>query len=363
MPLPVRENVVQRNGKPTLAEHLRRRLPESVEIGSTIYTDRPEDDTASWEDVRQIVAGVRWLLKGWLPAGVLVGLIGQPKQGKSAFALGALARPIVLGRNWFTGLPATPGCIVWADTESSAAINIERARAWGLPMDRVKVPFADDPLRPIDLANDEDMNRVFNVVCRYRAPLLVVDSFRGSHTQDENNSKIAGVLRRLANIAEQTRTAVALVHHTRKMLEGEELSANSGRGSNAFLAMVRLQIAIDRPDPNGEWRRARVLGENFGVSPAPLGFRFTDSGLDFGQAPRRPHTDTRKEGAKAWLVEFLKGGKWVPAKNVLTAAEQFGLSANALQRAREELGITLNSAFIRRRTDGCYEWKLPTGGK
>src|SRR5437870_2217787 len=94
------------NGRqPTLAEKLRegRRGTDDVEIGHAHYTPGPEDETGSWADVERAVKGVRWLLKQWLPAGMLTGLIGSPKDGKSVFALGALAAPVITGCDWFSG--------------------------------------------------------------------------------------------------------------------------------------------------------------------------------------------------------------------------------------------------------------------
>ena len=121
---------------------------DAVEIGSHSTSDGDEDDTASWEDVRKLVAGIRWLVRGWVPYGMLTGIIAEPKVGKSAFALGGLIRPVITGCNWFNGFPGPePGYAVWCDTEGAAAINIQRAAEWGLPVDRIKVPFADDPLQ------------------------------------------------------------------------------------------------------------------------------------------------------------------------------------------------------------------------
>src|SRR5262249_29154486 len=145
------------------------------------------------------------------------------------------------------------------------------------------------------------IDRIRRVVCKYRAPLVIVDSFRGAHDLDENRSLIVKPLRALGGIAEETGTAVVLIHHARKMAVDEDLTINAGRGSNAFLAAVRCQIAIDRPDPDSEWRRVQVLGENLGVAPAAVGFRYAAGGLEFGPAPARPAKATEKDRATAWL--------------------------------------------------------------
>jgi len=348
-------------GEITLADVIRRRCDDGVvSVGSPLYEGGEEDNTASWADVQKLVAGIRWQVRGWVPYGMLTGIIAEPKIGKSAFALGALVRPIITGCNWFTGhFGPEPGYAVWCDTEGSAAINIQRAAEWGLPEERVKVPFPDDPLRPLELENADQMQRLENVTNRYRALEVVVDSFRGAHGGDENNSKIARVLQNLSTIAERTKTAVVIIHHTKKMSLEEEVTANSGRGSNAFLAMVRCQIAIDRPDPKGEWRRVQVLGENLGVAPQPIGFRFVQGGLEFGPAPEKGRKKTEKDDAEDWLRQRMKPGEIYKASDLQAEALQHGHSNRTIRKAATERLRIFPRPL---REDGKikeWDWKLP----
>jgi hypothetical protein len=348
-------------GEIRLADRIREyRRVETVEVGSPLYEHGEEDNTASWADVRKLVAGIRWLVPGWVPHGMLTGIIAEPKVGKSAFALGALVRPIITGCNWFTGhFGAEPGYAVWCDTEGSAAINIQRAAEWRLPEDRVKVPFPDDALRPIDMENADHMQRFENVICHYRARIAVIDSFRGAHGGDENSSKIARVLQSLTAIAERTKAAIAIIHHTKKMSLEEEVTANSGRGSNAFLAMVRCQIAIDRPDPKGEWRRVQVLGENLGIAPQPIGFRFVQGGVEFGPAPEKARKKTEKDEAEEWLRQRMKAGKKYKASDLLAEALQHGHANRTIRKAATER-LRIFPQPIRK--DGKiaeWDWELP----
>jgi hypothetical protein len=336
---------------------------DDVKIGAgDAYTEGPEDDTASWEDVAKVVDGTRRLVRRWVPYGMLSGTVAQPKVGKSAFVLWALVRPLVSGLGWFDGLPGPgPGCVVWCDTEGSVGINIERAKAWGLPLDRINVPYQDDPFRRIDLDAAGDIDRIFSVVCRCKARLVVVDSFRGAHGGDENNSRIGRGLQNLAGIAERSKAAVHVIHHTGKLPEDAELDANSGRGSNVFLAMVRCLIGIDRPDPGSEYRRVRVLGENFGAAPPPVGFRFTDKGLAFGPAPTRPKKEAKETGkdrAEAWLKARMKPGEWCEAKQLEAEAEALGFSpTGTLQRARQALGVVAPDNV--KKVGKTWRWRLP----
>ena len=76
------------------------------------------------------------------------------------------------------------------------------------------------------------------------------------------------------------------------MREGEEIAADSSRGSNAIVAMVRSQLGIDKPDKDSDWCRLQMLKENLGLRPKPIGFRVTSKGIEFGEAPEKPDKET-----------------------------------------------------------------------
>ena len=331
---------------------------DRVAIGSARPTGQVVT-AATMADAARIVKEVRFLVKQWVPFGMITGVIAEPGMGKSAFVLYALARPVLTGCGWFTGMsgPEEPGHVLWCATENDLAITVDRAKRWGIPMNGILMPF-EDPLASLNLMDDEHVARIEELVNQYRPPLVIVDSLRGSHDGDENNSRVGRILQSLAAVAERTRTAMVVVHHTRKLMVDEEISANSSRGSNAILAMMRSQLGVDRPDVASKWCRLRVLKENLGIAPQPVGYNVTDAGLVFGQAPERSSRTTQKAGAIAWLRARLTAG-WHCAAEVLADADQFGFSTNSVQRAREDLGITLGTGLCRKRTDGKYEWRLP----
>lgn len=344
-------------GNKSLADALRGcwRKTDAVEIGSGNGGDVR---TASMTDVMERVAGIRYLVPGWIPFGMLTMLVGPPGHGKSAFALW-LARTIITGTNWFNGTrgPGKPGYVLWCDTEGSAAITVQRIKDWGLPAKWIKVPFDDDPLTPISLSNAGHLERIEAVIDTYAVMLVVIDSLRGAHGGDENSSKVAEVLQALAGIAERTRAAVLIVHHTRKLHFDEEISADASRGSNAIVAMVRSQLGIDKPDKDVDCFRLQMLKENLGLKPKPVGFGISKVGLEFGLAPDKPRRRTERDEAADWLREHMMFGKWYKAGELLDDAKQFGLSGNAIQRAREAIGI-VKPNHIRKTKEG-WEWRLP----
>jgi hypothetical protein len=321
--------------------------PDPAKIGSARYTSDPKDDSSTWADLARENDKVSYLLRGWLPYRMLTGIIGQPKAGKSAWVLWAVVRPIITGCHWFTGqIGAEPGYVVWADTEHRAAINLERAAKWGLPVERIIVPFRDRR-QVFHLDDEAHRKRLLEVVCRYEAKAVILDSYRGAHCRDENNSTIGVGLQALGGLCEETGTACLVIHHAKKMSVGEDMTINCGRGSNAFLAAVACQTAIDVPDPTPDlkraWRRVQVLGENLGIAPRPVGYRFTDAGLEFGPAPTRPQQEkkeTGKDRAEDWLQVRMQPGNVYPAAEIIEEAKALGFPhTGTLQRAKAALQV------------------------
>src|SRR5262249_12457268 len=139
-----------------------------------------------------------------------------------------------------------------------------------------------------------------------------------------------------------------VVHHSKKLHIDEDITANCSRGSNAILADFVSQIAIDQPNPKSEWKRLQVLKENLGIRPKPVGFRPTDTGLEFGEAARRPG----KDKATGWLRARMKTGVWYPAQLITDEAEDAGFPrTGTLERAKKDLGVT------HRKKGKSYEWR------
>ncbi|HQZ65467.1 MAG TPA: AAA family ATPase [Planctomycetaceae bacterium] len=357
--------LIDKKKKLGLAAYLKsKRKPGSdvVTIGGSDADPVEEFETASMADVMKRVAGIRYLVKDWIPHGMATMLVAEPGVGKSAFALFGLVRPIIMDANWFNGTKGPPkrSNVLWCDTEGTAAITVQRLHDWGRPPERIKVPFADDPLRPINLTDPKHLQRIEDAVNNYKTPLVVIDSLRGAHDGDENSSGVTKVLQSLGGIAERTSAAIVIIHHTRKLQFDEDLTANSSRGSNAILAMVRSQMGIDKPDKTGEWCRLQMLKENLGIKPNPIGFRISTKGIEFGLAPAKPRTETQRDKAEDWLRANMKPGVWHSAGTLTADAEDDGFSETALRRARNILGI-IKPDHVRKVKDG-WQWMLPALG-
>ena len=117
--------------------------------------------------------------------------------------------------------------------------------------------------------------------------------------------------------------------------------------------MVRCLLGMDFPDPKSPWRRVRVLCENFGVAPRPVGFRFGSLGPEVGRAPEKPpkaREDTPKDFCRRWLYVELPPGQRRPAHLIIDKAEALGFSrTGTLQLGKKELGHPLGPDGAARR--------------
>ncbi len=78
-------------------------------------------------------------------------------------------------------------------------------------------------------------------VCKRAIGLVIVDPFVNCHeVNEQDNTKIAAVVRQWADIAEQTGCAIELLHHTRKANGNvDDDSADELRGAGAFVNAAR----------------------------------------------------------------------------------------------------------------------------
>lgn len=363
MPIPTANGKLPTPFQRRLAELEAKRPPgtDELEIGSA--ADPADVRGATMEDAAKIVSAVKYLVRDWVPYGMVTGVIAEPGVGKSAFVLDALAGPILRGGKWFTGArgPGKPGNVLWCGTEADLAITLDRMTKWKLPLARLILPFDDDPLGTITLTNDAHIVRIEALVNRYKTRLVVVDSLRGGHDTDENSSQVGRVLKALAGIAERTRAAVVVVHHTRKLSTDEEVSANASRGSNAILALMRAQLGIDRPDPDSPRCRVRMLKQNLGLSPKSIGFQVTNDGLQFGPPPERPKPPPKqKDKAADWLRSFMRPGWPYKVAEVIAAGERAGYPESTLTK------VALYEVRVEKRTvhppggQKYSEWVIPS---
>jgi AAA domain len=90
------------------------------------------------------------------------------------------------------------------------------------------------------------MREVIETVRKFELDVLFVDPFVKTHGVSENDSGAMDlIMDAWADIADQTRCAVEIVHHTRKM-NGREVTTEDARGSSAIKSATRAARALTK---------------------------------------------------------------------------------------------------------------------
>lgn len=306
----------------------------AVSIFNAPQTEQPPNTSLTLADVAAIIQGVEWLWKGWIPYGMVTLVIAEPGVGKSAFVLGGLLPAVAMGRSFPDGQAGLihPQKVIWCDTEATHAMTVDRAKEWGIPPNMLLLP-GDDPLESISIDDKDQLDQLKAHIVREKSPLLVIDSLRSAHGGEENSSQVIGqIMKSLAVIAQSTKCAILLVHHTRKIPEGQSVNSNSSRGSNAATALARSVIALSKPNPGDATVRVESVKSNVGKKPEPFGFTIEDDGISFCDAPsgaEESRRTSRCEEAQEFLSDFLAEGPRTQ-RSVEEAAKSRGIFSKTL---------------------------------
>lgn len=309
----------------------------------------------TWTDLARVVPEVEWTWEPWLPKGLLTILVGKAGCGKSALAL-TIARSVITDEPWPDGAPKSDdGLVVWAETEAAQAVNLDRARCWGLPLERLQIPSFRDVWGEGSLDRPEAWAMLERVAGWVGVRLVIVDSLRGAFQGDENSSECANLLVKLASLARDTNLPVLVVHHLRKksMVDVATLDIDRIRGSSVIVQMARAIWAIDYPDPLATDRgRLQQLKNNLARFPEPLGFEITPAGVVFGDVPEEPREESQREKAADLILALLRPGP-MRSTDVYAEGEGAGFSMVMMKRAKKALGV------IAVREEGVWWWALP----
>ena len=201
----------------------------------------------------------------YIPRGKLTLLEGDPGQGKSWITL-AIATALSVGR----GLPGedettTPSSILVMTAEDGLGDTVRpRLDSMGADVTRV---YACENVEPFD---EEGLNLLEKRADDLRPDLIVVDplvAYIGAGVDIHRANETRAVLARLAEIADQTQSAILAVRHLNKSSGGKAIYR--GLGSIDFTAAVRSVLLAYRSDladfatwvayTSSEWRSPEVV--------------------------------------------------------------------------------------------------------
>ena len=296
---------------------------------------------------------VTWLWPGYLPAGKLVLVDGDPGDGKSTLSLDLAAR-LSTGSPMPDGSTTTPTSVLLLSAEDGIADTIRpRLDAAGADMTRIGVfdgVFDGETTRPVELPRDViEMERL---VVERRVGLVVVDplmAFLGG-VDSHNDQSVRRALHPLSRLADRTGATFLVVRHLNKMSGGKALYR--GGGSIGIAGAARA-VHLVAPDPDDDTRRLlAVVKSNLATKAPTLAYRLVSDDLHGCAAIRwegaTAHTAedlvrTDEEAApRREAIAFLEAIlSFEPtlATDVVKQAKSVGIAERTLQRARADLGV------------------------
>ena len=323
---------------------------------------------------------VDWLWDGWLAAGKLQILGGQPGTGKTTIAT-ALAATVTTGGRWPDGSRAEAGSVViWSGEDDPADTLVPRLRAAGADMTRVHFidGMRDGADRyPFDPARDSDsLLEALAGIGDVR--LLVIDPIVSAVAGDSHkNAEVRRSLQPLVDLAQRQRCALLGVTHFTKGTAGRE-PVERITGSLAFGALARLvMVAAKAEAKDGETARRFLARAKSNIGPEGGGFAYDliqdelpgfpgmqASRVLWGQAIEgsareiladvERQDDGDRDDAPGFLRELLAYGAR-PAKEVFAEANNAGFSKDAMHRAKRKIGaVAVKSGMA-----GGWLWRLP----
>jgi hypothetical protein len=316
-------------------------------------------NSSTWSDLDGVIGPILWEWPDWLARGFLNILVGMTGEGKSILAL-RICACYLLGWAWPDGskFEGQPGNIIWCEAEAAQALNLARAKKWGLPIDRILNPLGD-PLSDFRLNNQEHKDKLAFMAMRPDVGFIVVDSLSGADPTAEKSTEDTCNVNWLAALARDTQKPIQLTHHLRKRnifdKEGE-VSLDRVRGISTILQYSRLIWALDTPDlTHKDNKRLAVIKSNLSKKPDPIGVTIDDHGVTFGDAPQAPHIETVTDKASDILMSLLRKEP-VQAEKIQVEIEGAGISWISAKRAKKSLGIVSV-----KKADGKWYWSLPAG--
>lgn len=314
----------------------------------------------SWEDLDKKTAGVSWFWKGWIPNGQVTLLVGDVESGKSATALDIVGSVTDDGQ-MEDGQVIVTGKAVWVDTEDHAAENLDRAKAWGLDLSKIR------HIDNFDVFNARSLELLEKMMADPEVRICVVDSFGGA-IHDDTKPEASKFIRDLVGIASRTGKAVVVIHHPRKRsLQFEErgvITLDRVRGTSRLVQFARSVLAIDRPDQTlPDVHRFRAIKLNGGMKSKPLGFEVRQRNSDpehfdllWTTAPGVKRQGNKITAAIAILTTALALGP-VPISQLKTLAKGSRTPWRSFQRARVIMLVTL--VRVPEGDKSVWAWSLP----
>ncbi len=320
---------------------------------------------------------VKWVWRGWIPAGMFMIWQGFPGLGKSMTLVAIAAAITRAAKLPHTEDRAALGRVIWVSGEESPS-QIIRPRLEQAGADLDLVHFLDGIVdrhtgekRPLSVATDLPLLEA-TVTALDGVAMIVIDTiigFLGDNVNANANHEVRPILQRIADFSDRTGIAVVGINHLSKA--GGSNASLRGLGAGAINAVARHVVQVGQDRDNPEARVLAVAKLNLCKPPKSIGFTIQPSRHDLeigvvvwgGESDMvaddfvcEPDKGERGEVDRAaeWLQAQLKHGR--AAQNKLKAdAEGEGLPWWAVQKGKAKIGAKSEKQGMA----GQWFWYLP----
>lgn len=287
---------------------------------------------------------IKWLWYPFIPYGKLTIIQGDPGDGKSTLILNIAAR---LSRG--EGLDEdmvldSPINVIYQTAEDGLADTV-KPRLESANADCNRISNIDESEKSISMIDE----RLEQAIEKTGAKLLILDpiqAYLGSGTDMNRANEARDMTKKLGALAERTGCAIVLIGHMNKA--GGNKAAYRGMGSIDFFAVARSVVLVGRIQGNDNMRAVVQIKNNLAPFGHPKAFELTVNGFvwcgdyditaDEVLGEMVPKA-SKLESAKKLLRELSGPDVKMLSNEIVSLAEEEGISKRTLESAKKELGI------------------------
>lgn len=318
-------------------------------------------------------SAVDWLAYGYLAAGKLTILDGDPGLGKSTIAIDWAAK-VTRGEGLFDAAERRPprGVVLISDEDDRADTIRPRLEAAGADLSKValmELLSADGETLIPEFPRDGDA--LAAAIEEVDAGLVIIDPlmlYLGADINSNRDSEVRRALNPIIKAAQATGASILVLRHFTK--GGGPNALYRGGGSIGIIGAARIGLMVARDLKTDESGASLVLApfkNNLAPWPPSRGYQLVSApggqvatiqwtGVIERSADALLDTDERSQRDEA--MEFLAGvlaGGPVQAADIRREANGAGISWRTIERAKADLRIrSVKNGF-----SGAWAWALP----
>ncbi len=313
-----------------------------------------------------------WLWADRVPCGAITILEGDPGCGKSTLVYDLAARVSTGKRMPASAAAGPPGGVLLFEDEDPPGVILRNLTASGADLARVLLYDRGSRYgRPLSLVSDGAFLEA--EIRKVQARLVVFDPltpFLDGGVQ--NDRSVRRALGPLSAICERTGAAAVLVRHLSKA--GSANVLYQGAGSIGLIAAARSGLLVARDPADLQQRVIAHFKSNLGPLAPSLAFRPTSSGVGLrvdwlgtsnytaGQLLAAGRSgDCSALWEAIWVLYSILGEGPVPANEAKALAQQAGITAPSLRRAKQLLSVRSQRTGFG--PGSRFFWVLPSTGE